>query len=153
MLTCLNLKNGNNQLINSIKTSENYSLLCVDVDDSAYSTNNPIWKNGVDNWTKFSEDCRSSCTNTGIQKNTFEQSIIVYPNPNLGSFSIEVSFKKPSDISIFITNTLGEVVYTDFESNISKQNISINLDLADGLYYVRVLTVEGIELFPIIVAK
>ena len=153
LLECLNLKNGNNISISKINTEDNYNLLCIDVDDSTYCTNNPTWNKGVESWTHFSEDCGNSCSHSGVNEKPFEQSIIVYPNPNNGNFNVKVSFEKQSDISIFITNTLGEVVYSGFEYSQSKQVICIDLDLADGVYYARVQSSDGSELFPIIVAK
>jgi len=112
-LECLNLKNCDyNSLI--LKAKDNYTLFCIDVDDSAFCTNN--FKTAVDSWTRFSEDCG----NLGINENALEKSIIVYPNPNNGSFRIKESFKKPSEMSIFITNTLGIVVYKGFDGSVNQ---------------------------------
>ena len=54
-LKILDLRNGNNTNINSFNSINNPNLLCVDVDNSSWSTAN--WKN-IDAQGFFSEDCR-----------------------------------------------------------------------------------------------
>lgn len=59
-LTCLNLKNGNNTLIDGflMRTSGNPELTCIEVDDVAWATAN--WTI-IDAQTTFSASCANSC--------------------------------------------------------------------------------------------
>ncbi|HHZ65245.1 MAG TPA: T9SS type A sorting domain-containing protein [Flavobacteriales bacterium] len=59
---CLNVKNGNNTAIFSFNAISNSTLICIEVDDSTYCTNNPTWNSGIDSWMSFSEDCNNACS-------------------------------------------------------------------------------------------
>jgi len=56
-LTILDLRNGNNPALTDFHTTSNPNLVCIDVDDVAWSAAN--WTN-IDNWTFFSADCNPS---------------------------------------------------------------------------------------------
>lgn len=67
-----------------------------------------------------------------------EASILVYPNPSHGSFSIELPSGTNAQVSII--NTLGETVY----SNSIQNKLSVSLpQLAKGMYIVKVKTEAG----------
>ena len=57
-LTCLNLRNGNNSVIGELRTIQNPSLTCIQVDDSLYSAQN--WTD-IDAHSYFSESCSGDC--------------------------------------------------------------------------------------------
>jgi hypothetical protein len=57
-LTNLNLKNGNNHNMDYPSAKQNQDLLCIQVDDPAYSEAN--WRDHVDPQATFSLDCGSS---------------------------------------------------------------------------------------------
>ena len=73
-LNCLNLKNGNNANIQNIDATFNFSLLCIEVDDTAYSNAN--WSNANFNFeaqSLFSTDCNNACSSSssaGIEQLT-----------------------------------------------------------------------------------
>jgi len=58
-LTSLNMKNGNNQGLWYFQSTNNPSLLCIDVDDVAWADYN--WS--TDSWTSFSTNCSSTSIN------------------------------------------------------------------------------------------
>ncbi|MBU2926980.1 T9SS type A sorting domain-containing protein [Winogradskyella psychrotolerans] len=72
-LTYLNVKNGTNINITNFKTIDNPNLLCVEVDNAAYSTEN--WTETIDPYTSFSEDC-SAISLTYVPDDNFEQALI-----------------------------------------------------------------------------
>ena len=53
-LESLNLKNGNNQILQKLNTTSNSNLFCIQVDNQVYADN--TWKD-IDPWTKFNTDC------------------------------------------------------------------------------------------------
>ena len=57
-LTCLNLRNGNNSVIGELRTIQNPSLTCIQVDDSLYSAQ--YWTD-IDAHSYFSESCSGDC--------------------------------------------------------------------------------------------
>jgi hypothetical protein len=87
-LDCLNLKNGNNNQFTSVKTTNNFNLTCIEVDDSTFSTNNPVWNANKDSWSSYSEDCPGVCVtaNTDEMSNNY---VLAFPNPTSGQFSVE----------------------------------------------------------------
>ena len=85
--------------------------------------------------TDISGCSSQTCKNisVGILKLS-QQSFKIYPNPNSGSFTIEI--ENPSkDVSIEIFNLLGEMVGR--VEKVGKVN-SLDLNVADGMYWMRV---------------
>lgn len=58
-LECLNIKNGNNSNFTNFNASSNPNLICIEVDDVTYSTNN--WTD-IDGQTSFSSNCDNYCS-------------------------------------------------------------------------------------------
>ncbi len=80
-----------------------------------------------------SQTCKN--VSVGILK-VSEKSFKIYPNPNNGSFNIEI--ENPSkEVSIEIFNLLGERV-KKVETNSSKSIYEIDLNSTDGIYLVKV---------------
>ena len=75
-LTSLDLRNGNNINIQGIKTLQNLSLTCIDVDDSSFSSNN--WINAppfvfqFDSLHYFS----NNCTGTSIEEHATNKELL-----------------------------------------------------------------------------
>jgi len=78
----------------------------------------------------------------------FANSIRIYPNPSTGNFNIEVD---GGNASVTIMNVLGEVVKS-FEMK-TGQNASANikLNVADGVYFVRIVREESIHTVRMII--
>ena len=78
---------------------------------------------------------QGACVTTGNQK-TFENSIVVYPNPSKGQFHID---DLPVNAHVNCTNLLGKVVY---QTDISQKALDLDLSyLPKGCY---LLTANGI---------
>ncbi len=67
--------------------------------------------------------------------------ILVYPNPNIGKFTIQTSDGK-GKISVEIYNVLGENVYQNQIPNNSSP-VSVSLNVPDGLYFLLIRTGQG----------
>jgi len=72
-LTYLNAKNGHKYWFDEFETIGNPNLICIQVDDAAYSTAN--WTD-IDPQTSFSEDCSATVANTYVPDDNFEQALI-----------------------------------------------------------------------------
>jgi uncharacterized delta-60 repeat protein len=71
----------------------------------------------------------------------------IYPNPNSGAFVVTLSNPVDEDATITIINTMGQVVYADkFSSSTHKLSLSIalNPELADGIYYINIISGEQV---------
>ncbi len=87
-LECLNIKNGNNNQFSYLNTLNNFTLTCIEVDDSLFSTNNPIWNANKDTWSTYSEDCIGICVTADLS-DLFIENPKVYPNPTNSIVTIQ----------------------------------------------------------------
>lgn len=128
-LTCLNLKNGNNANMIYFAGALNPSLACIEVDDPATST--ATWNN-VDPASSFSTSCPNTCA-VGIEENNLSN-LFVYPNPTTGGITIDLEETK-SNISLRLTNTVGQVVLTQHYK--STNHINFDLNFPKGIYFLQ----------------
>ncbi|MCD4697426.1 MAG: T9SS type A sorting domain-containing protein, partial [Bacteroidales bacterium] len=92
---------------------------------------------------EMSDDMMLSIS-TGIGENMAGFEMSVFPNPNSGSFTLELNGENNEEINIRIYNSLSDVVFE--KENISVQGShteTLNLDVEQGVYYIRI---EGNEL-------
>ena len=74
-------------------------------------------------------------TSVGIEENSFDSGLFLYPNPSSGIFSVKSETKI---VSIEITNNVGEII---LEQQINSTQTSIDLSKqAKGFYFVKVFT-------------
>lgn len=84
----------------------------------------------------FSQTCKEIAITGGIDQLNPSKGLKVYPNPNHGNFTISLDNVK-SDIAISVYSLVGELVKT-IETNPLKSIYPISLDIADGVYIVKV---------------
>ena len=133
-LNCLNVKNGNNNNIQSFKAQNNPSLTGIEVDNIAYSTTN--WSS-IDPQTSFSTSCITHCA-VGIEENNLSN-LSLYPNPTNGIITIDLGGVK-QDIKVTLTNNLGQVIITEYY--ISTNFINFDINTPNGIYFLQI-KVEG----------
>jgi PKD repeat protein len=77
---------------------------------------------------------------TGVALNQNDLSTILYPNPNQGSFTLEMNSLTPQNISIEITNSMGMKVYSEAGISFSGKLVkSIHLNnVPAGVYFLSV---------------
>lgn len=92
-------------------------------------------------------------TFTGILENIPEVSFSIYPNPNDGDFSLEINAVKNEEMSIFIVNEIGQVVYREKKVKLNGQlSKKIYLkNIHNGIYSIRIQTAGGCEVKKFIV--
>lgn len=132
-LTSLNIQNGNNTNIpdNYFIIHNNPELLCVQVDDADWSTQN--WTTYVDSQTNFSEDCNLSVDDIDTLRN-----IVVYPNPVEVILTIKSDKKLIEEVQIYDVN--GVVVY---QNKPKKTETTLNISgLNTGIYIIKIIS-EG----------
>jgi PKD repeat protein len=84
----------------------------------------------------FAETCQTISITGGIDKLNKLSGVKIYPNPNKGNFTVTVEDPK-SDIAIAVYNLLGDVVKV-IETNSLKSTYNIDLNVANGVYMVKV---------------
>ncbi len=83
-LTILNVQNGNNTNLD-FHAANNPNLTCIQVDNAAWSTANWTFaNNNIDAMASFSENCT-----IGIDDQTSNSSITLYPNPTTSTLTIQ----------------------------------------------------------------
>ncbi|MCJ8292700.1 MAG: T9SS type A sorting domain-containing protein [Flavobacteriales bacterium] len=125
-LTSLNVANGNNTIITSFSAHTNPNLVCINVDDAAYSTTN--WTD-IDAASSFSENC-------GVGINQLNATMInIHPNPASDQITID-SEDVIEGIAIF--NMFGELVQQEASATFSVAA------LPNGGYVMNIQTSNGI---------
>lgn len=128
-LTCLNIKNGNNQLITNFDARDNYALTCIQVDNVIWSFNN--W-NDKDVTASYNTDCGNPCV-VGINEQELNN-FSYYPNPTSNSITIDLGETK-TNINATIKNTLGQVILNKTFN--STNIITLDIDAPKGIYFVQ----------------
>jgi hypothetical protein len=104
----------------------------------------------------FSDVLAVNVANTfGIDENNAGIGIEVYPNPNPGSFRIELQSEVMTNAVIRILNTAGKPVQEALHVKIGKSmTIPVNLkSAAEGMYLLQVETSQGISNRKILIRK
>ncbi len=90
----------------------------------------------------------------GVEENTLENSVSVYPNPNNGDFTIAIN-ANIGDVKIEVLDLQGRVVYASQENNVTAGFTSaVSLDeMANGIYMVRLTSVNAQRMIKVSVQK
>jgi hypothetical protein len=127
-LTCLNVKNGNNTIL-QIVTLNNPNLGCIDVDNPSWSTT--FWTN-IDPVCTFSTNCGNSCSPVGIDEYAIT-AFTISPNPVNDYLAIKTTNNNAHFFTI--RNVLGKTI-----KNLSfTKNESIDVsELSSGIYFLQI---------------
>jgi hypothetical protein len=84
----------------------------------------------------------SICYPVSVQTTTAnETALSVFPNPNNGSFSMQLTSPTSGSVHFVITNILGEKIKeTDSDTNTPA---AVTLNVAGGIYFVSAITADG----------
>ncbi|MBI3134099.1 MAG: T9SS type A sorting domain-containing protein [Bacteroidetes bacterium] len=88
-------------------------------------------------------DDTSACVtynSVGIHENPVA-SIVVYPNPTSGLFNVRFGAEMNA-VTVQITNSVGQLVYTENVAGV--QSVDLNLEQANGIYFVQVYAESGL---------
>ncbi len=86
---------------------------------------------------------------------TTNQAFTIYPNPNTGSFHLQMEGENNEQIYIRIINVLGQEIYTETiqsETEIN-YNIQLNQSIENGMYLLEVKTSDKIYTEQIIISR
>ncbi len=85
------------------------------------------------------DSCRNTTTSPSLSKG--EEVLRIFPNPNSGTFNLNISSQTNDLVNVVVTNIMGAEV-TAFTTSTNKET-EINLHVAKGLYFVNASTVSG----------
>ena len=117
------------------------------------------WEMWSDNsWNKFNDGTTNSwqlnsslcilpklaCITDIYNVNGISGNIAIFPNPSNGMFNFAVTMPKASDLNFTVVNSIGQVVYTKVEKDITNTVIGLNLShLSKGIYFVNIIDSTG----------
>ncbi len=93
-------------------------------------------------------------TEVGIEDADLANTLTIYPNPNNGLFTLSFEFSEAKDVRVEMVDVAGRVISSTDQSNvlIFKQEMG-DVDLANGVYFVRIATEEGSVTRKIVVQR
>ncbi|HTF04934.1 MAG TPA: T9SS type A sorting domain-containing protein [Bacteroidia bacterium] len=93
-------------------------------------------------------------TEVGIQDNDLANTLSIYPNPNNGQFTVSFEFAEQKDVVVEMIDVSGRVISSLNQENVLtfKQELGDG-ELADGIYFVRITTADGVVTKKIVVQK
>jgi hypothetical protein len=90
----------------------------------------------------------------GIEEQNNIHSVSIYPNPNHSEFNVEFSLLQNSEVAFTATDALGRIIYErKAEGKRGKQNISVNLSSAPGIYFLFLKTKSSASVSKVIVQR
>lgn len=133
-----------------INNPNNAGLNCNFVDAAIY-LNSGLCSAGLPNFIDsydYSNTTYNCDTVSVIEISFLNPDITIFPNPSNGSFQIENTQSKVETIEIF--NAFGALVY---EKTVNSNQISMNLNVPDGIYFIYIIYKEGITTKKIIIQR
>jgi hypothetical protein len=91
------------------------------------------------NGCKDTSDC-ITVSNVGINKKSFANNILVYPNPTKGEISIDL-VKVNTELTIRISNVLGQTIHSSTIEG--KEHTELNIEGGKGVYFVELSNDQG----------
>ena len=138
-LTSLDVRNGNNTNFYFFDSSNNPNLTCINVDDATWST--PYWLY-IDSQHYFS----NNCSGAGISDINESNTLMIYPNPTNGDFTITGLELVGTVSSLSLTDMNGKVVKV-LDSKSTKFSMA---SIKPGVYFLNILSGNKQEVLKIV---
>jgi hypothetical protein len=108
-----------------------------DWNTSEYPNGGPNRKYTVRYWNVLNDTYNGGKT-TGVDQNSLVASFDVFPNPNQGVFTVNVTNRTAANLVITLTNLQGQIVYRNQVKNVLHHSETIGDRLSKGLYFLSV---------------
>ena len=138
-LTSLDVKNGNNINMVYFNAEDNPNLSCIELDNVAWSTAN--WLQ-IDAASSFS----LNCSGAGISDINESYSLMLYPNPTNGDFTITGLELVGTVSSLSLTDMNGKVVKV-LDTKVSKFSMG---SIKPGVYFLNIISGSKQEVLKIV---
>jgi hypothetical protein len=102
-----------------------------------------------DGWSAYAQ---INWTN-GMRLAQVEADVLVYPNPSNGNFRLQINGYENTDMTVLITNAIGQVVYNSniaVNETITVQDINLS-DLAAGTYTLKLVNGDNVTTRNIVI--
>ena len=138
-LTSLDVKNGNNINMYIFYAYNNPNLSCIEVDNVAWSNTN--WQD-IDAASSFS----LNCSGAGISDINESKTLMLYPNPTNGDFTI-TGLELLGTVSSLTLNDMNGKVVKVLDTKATKFSMS---SIKPGVYFLNILSENKQELLKIV---
>jgi hypothetical protein len=138
-LTSLDVRNGNNTNFVYFYAVDNPYLYCINVDNPAWSTTN--WVN-IDSQHYFS----NNCSGAGISDINESNTLMIYPNPTNGDFTITGLELVGTVSSLSLTDMNGKVVKV-LDTKATKFSMA---SIKPGVYFLNIISGNKQEVLKIV---
>lgn len=104
---------------------------------------------GTDTYTQV-----ITISEVGVQDSDIANTLSIYPNPNNGQFTVSFSFAEQKDATVELLDVSGRTISAVNLENVLtfKQELGSS-ELANGVYFVRISTEEGVVTRKIVVQR
>ena len=93
-------------------------------------------------------------TQVGIVDADLANTLSIYPNPNDGVFTVSFEFANAKDVRVDLTDVTGRIISSEERYGITSYRNEVgSTDLSNGVYFVRITTVDGSAVQKIVVQK
>jgi hypothetical protein len=104
------------------------------------------------NYNEEIESKYDTIYNNDTKKEIDEFEFQVYPNPNNGIFNIVVQTTNKTDLIIELMNIQGQIIYRNNVKGVYIYKDQVNVsDFAKGIYFLRINTVDKVEIRKIVI--
>jgi len=104
---------------------------------------------GTDTYTQV-----ITISEVGVQDSDIANTLSIYPNPNNGQFTVSFSFTDQKDVTVELIDISGRTISASNLENVLTFNQELGgAELADGVYFVRISTEEGVVTRKIVVQR
>ena len=139
-LTSLDVKNGNNNDMIFFRAYNNPNLSCIEVDNVAFSNAN--WSDDIDATASFS----LNCSGAGISDINESNTLMIYPNPTNGDFTITGLELVGTVSSLSLTDMNGKVVKV-LDTKATKFSMA---SIKPGVYFLNIISGNKQEVLKIV---
>ena len=139
-LTSLDVRNGNNINLYVFDAYNNPNLSCIEVDNVAFSNTN--WVNGIDATAFFS----LNCSGAGISDINESNTLMLYPNPTNGDFTI-TGLELVGTVSSLILNDMNGKVVKVLDIKATKFSMG---SIKPGIYFLNIVSGDKQEVLKIV---
>jgi len=86
---------------------------------------------------------------------TTEAAITMYPNPNAGQFTLQISDYSNKTFELFVLDAMGKIVYNkSIQIDNASYSEQINLEnVASGIYHVKLVNSDAQLSYPVVIQK
>ena len=112
--------------------------VCLFVDDTVCMTSDMM--------------CDAVVTTIGLEESMLNASLNIYPNPTAGAFNIEFTAVTNTNYSIEILDVSGRAISTKTgETQYGKNNVQMNASLANGVYMIKTIVGDQVNVSRLVV--